>query len=97
MTFRLTVVRPDWVLDAWKRRDEVNFNANQEDFSRIHRTRAFEGQRICFFGFSPEEHQHMVDVLVSNGGVPTNLEDPDCTHVVSEQVKIPFFKLLNPL
>ncbi|GAB0089910.1 ECT2 [Sergentomyia squamirostris] len=96
MTFRLTVVRSEWVLDAWKRRDELNFNANEEEFFKMHQTKAFEGQRVCFFGFSTEEHQHMVDVLVANGGVPTNLEDPDCTHVVMSNTGDHFPENLNP-
>ncbi|XP_055688272.1 protein ECT2 isoform X9 [Lutzomyia longipalpis] len=85
MTFRLTVVRSDWVLAAWERRNEMDFSANEEDFSRMHRTKAFEGQRICFFGFSPDEHQHMVDVLVANGGAPANIDDPECTHVIVDE------------
>uniref|UniRef100_A0A1B0CPY3 Uncharacterized protein n=1 Tax=Lutzomyia longipalpis TaxID=7200 RepID=A0A1B0CPY3_LUTLO len=96
MTFRLTVVRSDWVLAAWERRNEMDFSANEEDFSRMHRTKAFEGQRICFFGFSPDEHQHMVDVLVANGGAPANIDDPECTHVVMSNTGDHFPEILNP-
>lgn len=69
MTFRLNVIRTEWVHEAWNKRDEVGFFATNPDFSKMHRLRAFEGQRIYFFGFSPEEHQEMVDVLKSNGGL----------------------------
>lgn len=68
MTFRLNVIRTTWVNEAWMKRDEVDFYATEPDFSKVHKLRAFEGQRVCFFGFSPEEHQEMVDVLKSNGG-----------------------------
>ncbi|XP_058828946.1 protein ECT2 isoform X3 [Topomyia yanbarensis] len=85
MAFRLAVVRPSWVLHAWRNRDDPNLVANVEEFTKNHRLRAFEGQKICFFGFPPEEHQHMVDVLTMNGGIPTNLEDPECSHVVVDQ------------
>ncbi|XP_036338298.1 protein ECT2 isoform X1 [Rhagoletis pomonella] len=81
-TFRLTVVRPAWVYAAWERRDELQFRATTDDFSREHKLKAFEGQKICFFGFPADEHQHMVDVLISNGGVPAELDDPECSHVV---------------
>lgn len=83
MTFRLAVVRPSWVVQAWQNRNDPNFAANVEEFTKSHRLKAFEGQKICFFGFPPEEHQHMVDVLKMNGGIPADLEDPECSHVVS--------------
>ncbi|XP_016965774.1 protein ECT2 isoform X2 [Drosophila biarmipes] len=81
-TFRLTVVRPAWVFAAWSDRNSLEFDATQESFTKTHRLKAFEGQKICFFGFAPEEHQHMVDVLLENGGVCAELDDPECSHVV---------------
>ncbi|KAH8246162.1 hypothetical protein KR038_001172, partial [Drosophila bunnanda] len=81
-TFRLTVVRPAWVYAAWSDRNSLEFDATQEVFTKTHRLKAFEGQKICFFGFPAEEHQHMVDVLLENGGVCAELEDPECSHVV---------------
>lgn len=84
-TFRLTVLRSQWVHDAWEKRDEPQFLATADDFTRDHKLKAFEGQKICFFGFPPDEHQHMLDVLRSNGGVPAELDDPDCSHVVVDE------------
>ncbi|XP_052846839.1 LOW QUALITY PROTEIN: protein ECT2 [Drosophila gunungcola] len=81
-TFRLTVVRPAWVFAAWADRNSLELDATQEIFTKAHRLKAFEGQKICFFGFPAEEHQHMVDVLLENGGVCAELEDPECSHVV---------------
>ncbi|KAH8365725.1 hypothetical protein KR093_003820, partial [Drosophila rubida] len=81
-TFRLTVVRPAWVYAAWSARDSLEFEATQDSFTKTHRLKAFEGQKICFFGFPAEEHQHMVDVLLENGGVCAELDDPECSHVV---------------
>lgn len=83
MTFRLTVIRSAWVYAAWEERDNAEFKAKTKPFTDEHRLKAFEGQKICFFGFAPEEHQHMIDVLKMNGGVASDLEDPECTHVVS--------------
>lgn len=85
MTFRLAVVRSAWVYQAWENRDVPNFIAINEEFTKEHRLKAFEGQRICFFGFALDEHQHMVDVLKNNGGIPTELDDPECSHVVVDE------------
>ncbi|XP_038117928.1 protein ECT2 isoform X3 [Culex quinquefasciatus] len=85
MTFRLAVVRPSWVEDAWSKRHDPNFTANVDEVLRPHRLKAFEGQKVCFFGFPPDEHQHMVDVLKENGGIPADLEDPQCSHVVVDE------------
>lgn len=82
MTFRLVVVRAGWVYEAWEQRNNPNFSVSEGEFSKTHRLKPFEGQRICFFGFSPEEHQEMVEILKSNGGIPTDLDDPDCSHVI---------------
>lgn len=87
-TFRLTVVRPAWVYAAWERKDDIEFKATTEEFSKDHRLKAFEGQKICFFGFPADEQQHMIDVLKSNGGVPAELDDPECSHVVSSENEI---------
>ncbi|XP_026847327.1 protein ECT2 isoform X2 [Drosophila persimilis] len=84
-TFRLSVVRPDWVYAAWTDRDNVQFEATQDGFTKNHRLKAFEGQKVCFFGFPAEEHQHMVDVLLENGGVCADLDDPECSHVVVDE------------
>ncbi|KAL9906291.1 epithelial cell transforming 2 pebble isoform 5-T7 [Glossina fuscipes fuscipes] len=84
-TFRLTVVRPAWVYAAWEQRDKPGFRANTEEFSSEHKLKAFEGQKICFFGFPADEHEHMVEVLESNGGIPAELDDPECSHVVVDE------------
>ncbi|XP_030384940.1 protein ECT2 isoform X3 [Scaptodrosophila lebanonensis] len=84
-TFRLTVVRPAWVYAAWSARDTPEFEATQDTFTKDHKLKAFEGQKICFFGFPAEEHQHMVDVLLENGGVCAELDDPECSHVVVDE------------
>ncbi|XP_037958486.1 protein ECT2 isoform X3 [Teleopsis dalmanni] len=84
-TFRVNVLRPSWILAAWEQRNDLNFRATNEEFSKEHRLKAFEGQKICFFGFPPEEHEHMVDVLKANGGLPCELDDPECTHVVVDE------------
>jgi hypothetical protein len=49
----------------------------------------FVGARVCFFGFPEDEKRHMCEVLQQQGGEPTEIADPNCTHVVS--VKYFFF------
>lgn len=84
MTFRLAVIRPSWVHIAWEQRDHKSFQATEVDFTRPHRLKSFEGQKICFLGFPPDEHDHMVEILTTNGGCATTIEDVECTHVVSD-------------
>lgn len=80
--FGVTVVQSKWIEAAWARRNEVDFAANDAQFIEAHRLKPFEGLKICFFGFSTEEHQEMIDVLKSNGGIPCDLNDPDCSHLI---------------
>lgn len=83
MTFRLAIVRSDWVLEAWKNRDVIDFMATDDEFSGLHKVRSFEGQHVCFFGFEPDEQEHMTGILELNGGILTDIDDPECSHVVS--------------
>lgn len=48
-----------------------------------HKLKVFAGARVCFVGFPEDETLHMSEVLASNGGGTCQLDDPDCTHVVS--------------
>ena len=43
----------------------------------------FEGTRVCWIGISDEEKVQMNEILISNGGAVTTLDDPSCTHFVS--------------
>ncbi|CAB0013740.1 unnamed protein product [Nesidiocoris tenuis] len=47
------------------------------------RLKPFHGARVCFAGFAEDERKHMAEILVENGGTPTDIEDPACSHVVS--------------
>lgn len=38
---------------------------------------------MCFIGFSAEETEHMSQVLISNRGAVSSLDDPNCSHLVS--------------
>lgn len=48
-----------------------------------HKLKPFHGARVCFVGFPEEEEKHMSEILLSNGGTVTQLDDATCTHIVS--------------
>lgn len=48
-----------------------------------YKLKPFYGARVCFSGFPEEEMRHMCEVLEQQGGEPTDIDDPTCTHVVS--------------
>lgn len=52
-----------------------------------HKLKPFFGARVCFVGFSSDETKHMHEVLEANGGQVTNIDDPLCTHVVSNDIR----------
>lgn len=84
LTFRLNVIRPSWVVDAWNHRDEPNFTAKDEAFTAEHRLKIFEGCRIAFIGFPETEKQNMVELLRSYNGVECSSDDENCTHKVRD-------------
>jgi hypothetical protein len=43
----------------------------------------FEGTNVCWIGINDEEVTQMNEILTTNGGSVTRLDDPNCTHVVS--------------
>ncbi|XP_026467941.1 protein ECT2-like isoform X2 [Ctenocephalides felis] len=82
MTFRVPVVSAKWVESSWEKRQDVTHDARNEAFISEHKLKPFQGSRVCFLGFPADEQQHMSEILVENGGVLVELEDPSCTHVV---------------
>lgn len=85
IAFGLAVIKPDWVNEAWENRDTTFlFTPTNAEFTRPFKLKAFEGHKICFLGFAAEEHDHMIEILNKNGGVHATIDDPECTHVVSE-------------
>lgn len=55
------MVRPSWVLDAWQHRDDKDFSAVGNEFSKLYHLKPFEGRKICFYGFSNDEEQDMIE------------------------------------
>lgn len=83
MLFNLTVVRPAWINEAWNKRDQPKFLATSSDFQHNYKLKLFEGHKICFLGFPEDEKLHMIEVLKANGGKECEIDDVECTHVVS--------------
>ncbi|KAG5896616.1 hypothetical protein JTB14_009526 [Gonioctena quinquepunctata] len=88
VTFRLPVMNLQWVYASWERRHEMDFIATLDTFVVENKLKPFHGARVCFIGFDEKEEHHMVEVLLSNGGVVTTLDDPNCTHVVMENAEV---------
>nr|XP_023015310.1 protein ECT2 isoform X1 [Leptinotarsa decemlineata] len=88
VTFRLPVMNLQWVHSSWKRRHELDFVATLDTFVAEHKLKPFHGAKVCFVGFDEKEENHMVEVLLSNGGIVTTLDDPNCTHVVMENAEV---------
>ncbi|CAG9830214.1 unnamed protein product [Diabrotica balteata] len=84
-TFRVPVMNPSWVVDSWQRREDLNFTGIMEEHVAKHKLKPFHGARVGFVGFAEEEEKHMSEVLLLNGGVVTNVDDPNCTHVVVDE------------
>lgn len=80
---RCNLLTEDWIIEAWKHRNEINFNVNDEDFLKKFKLKALYSLNIAFYGFTKEETQHMKEVTIENGGTPINdINDPNCTHIV---------------
>uniref|UniRef100_A0A0A9ZEK7 Protein ECT2 n=2 Tax=Lygus hesperus TaxID=30085 RepID=A0A0A9ZEK7_LYGHE len=81
--FRLPIMSKEWVLNSWAMRTQVGYSAT--NFSAGDRLKPFHGTRVCFMGFPEAERKHMAEVLVENGGTPTDIEDPACSHIVVDE------------
>ncbi|XP_058803281.1 protein ECT2 isoform X2 [Phymastichus coffea] len=80
--FNIPIMSSSWVTALWDARDDISFYSSNKDVLNAHKLKLFFGARICFYGFPEEEKNHMCEVLVQQGGEPTDIIDPNCTHVV---------------
>ncbi|KAK9512133.1 hypothetical protein O3M35_000625 [Rhynocoris fuscipes] len=84
IAFRVPIMSVEWVHNAWAMRTQIGFNAHQHGLTE-YKLKPFHGARVCFLGFPEDERKHMADILIENGGTPTDIEDPACTHVVIDE------------
>ncbi|XP_014245767.1 protein ECT2 isoform X2 [Cimex lectularius] len=86
VAFRVPIMSSEWVYNSWAMRAQIGYNAHQNGLAE-HKLKPFHGARVCFLGFPEEERKHMADILVENGGVPTDIQDPLCSHVVLDSAE----------
>uniref|UniRef100_A0A1Y1K8R5 Protein ECT2 n=1 Tax=Photinus pyralis TaxID=7054 RepID=A0A1Y1K8R5_PHOPY len=84
-TFKVPVMHQSWVFACWEQRFNPDFSATLDVVIAEHKLKPFHGAKVCFLGFPEDEDKHMAEVLESNGGSVTHLEDVDCTHVVVDE------------
>ncbi|KAK0179332.1 hypothetical protein PV327_005095 [Microctonus hyperodae] len=84
VTFRVPVMSMNWVVALWDAKDDIGSYGNNDNFIEHFKLKPFFGARICFFGFPEDEKKHMCEVLQQQGGESTEIDDPECTHVVTD-------------
>ncbi|XP_011878227.1 PREDICTED: protein ECT2 isoform X5 [Vollenhovia emeryi] len=87
-TFGLPIMSLEWVKELWKAKDDISTYANNERLIATYRLKPFYGAKVCFSGFPDEEKKHMREVLEQQGGEPTEIDDPSCTHVVVDESSV---------
>lgn len=82
----------EWIIESWKHRNQVDFDVNEEEFTKKFKLKALYSLTIAFYGFTKEETQHMKEVTIENGGTPiTDLNDPNITHIVINDQEVKHF------
>ncbi|KAG6800616.1 protein ECT2 isoform X1 [Apis mellifera caucasica] len=84
VTFRVPIMSMEWVTALWNAKDDISSYGNNEELITTYKLKPFFGARVCFFGFPEEEKRHMCEVLQQQGGESTEIDDPNCTHVVTD-------------
>ncbi|XP_076667100.1 epithelial cell transforming 2 pebble isoform X3 [Andrena cerasifolii] len=84
VTFRVPIMSMDWVTTLWNAKDDISSYGNNEELITMYKLKPFFGAKVCFFGFPEEEKRHMCEVLQQQGGESTEIDDPNCTHVVTD-------------
>ncbi|XP_043258171.1 protein ECT2-like isoform X2 [Colletes latitarsis] len=88
VTFRVPIMSMDWVTALWNAKDDISNYGNNEDLITTYKLKPFFGAKVCFFGFPDEEKRHMCEVLQQQGGESTEIDDPNCTHVVVDESNV---------
>ncbi|XP_018346083.1 PREDICTED: protein ECT2 isoform X3 [Trachymyrmex septentrionalis] len=87
-TFGLPIMSIEWVIALWNAKDDISTYANNEELIATYKLKPFYGAKVCFSGFPEEEKKHMCEVLEQQGGEPTEIDDPNCTHVVVDESNV---------
>ncbi|XP_071644655.1 protein ECT2 isoform X6 [Temnothorax longispinosus] len=87
-TFGLPIMSIDWVIALWNAKDDISKYANDENLIAAYKLKPFYGAKVCFSGFPDDEKRHMCEILEQQGGEPTEIDDPCCTHVVVDESSV---------
>ncbi|EZA53547.1 protein ECT2 isoform X3 [Ooceraea biroi] len=87
-TFGLPIMSVEWVVALWNAKDDTTIYASNDELVATYKLKPFYGARVCFSGFPEEEKKHMCEVLEQQGGEPTEIDDPHCTHVVVDESNV---------
>ncbi|XP_070169784.1 protein ECT2 isoform X3 [Polyergus mexicanus] len=87
-TFGLPIMSVEWIIALWNAKDDVSSYADNEELIATYKLKPFYGAKVCFSGFPEEEKKHMCEVLEQQGGEPTEINDPKCTHVVVDESNV---------
>ncbi|MBN3319614.1 ECT2 protein, partial [Atractosteus spatula] len=79
------ILKPDWIYKAWERRNELNFNAGDEEFRTQFKVPPFQDCQLSFLGFSDEEKRNMEEMTEMQGGRYLEVGDEKCTHLIVEE------------
>ncbi|XP_068599492.1 protein ECT2 [Brachionichthys hirsutus] len=82
------ILNPSWIHKAWERRDQLNFQADEEDFRTQFKVPPFQDCILSFFGFSDEEKTNMEERTLKHGGSYLVVGDERCTHMVVEESSV---------
>ncbi|XP_043274974.1 protein ECT2 isoform X8 [Venturia canescens] len=88
VTFRVPIMSMNWVTALWDRKYDTKSFGNNEELVANFKLKPFVGAKVCFFGFPEDEKKHMCEVLQQQGGEPTEIDDPNCTHVVVDESNV---------
>nr|XP_012150551.1 PREDICTED: protein ECT2 isoform X8 [Megachile rotundata] len=88
VTFRVPIMSMEWVIALWNAKDDISNYGNNEELIATYKLKPFFGAKVCFFGFPEEEKRHMCEVLQQQGGESTEIDDPNCTHVVVDESNV---------
>ncbi|NP_001088296.1 epithelial cell transforming 2 S homeolog [Xenopus laevis] len=79
------IMRADWIIQAWEKRNELDFSATNEEFKNQFKVSPFQDCILSFLGFSDEDRVGMEEMTEMQGGTFLPVGDEKCTHLVVEE------------
>ncbi|XP_057596058.1 protein ECT2 isoform X4 [Hippopotamus amphibius kiboko] len=79
------IMKPEWIYEAWERRNEQDFCASVDDFRNEFKVPPFQDCILSFLGFSDEEKTNMEEMTEMQGGNYLPVGDERCTHLIVEE------------